>query len=138
MNTLSLHTFSLSFMLFSLLKHYLDLYITDTVLKVSRSLYCFTTSLSYGVEHYISPGCGVWPSLMLFYEIGHGGRVVPLSPPTSEIRVQFPARPQVGKLVVACRWSTVTVYNLDQLYVLVSSTVPTTCRDWTCTVLKVT
>ena len=38
---------------------------------------------------------------------GHGGRVVTLSPPTSEARVQFPARPQVGKLVVACHWSTV-------------------------------
>ena len=36
-------------MLFSLLKHYLDLYITDTVY---RSLYCFTTSISHGVENY--------------------------------------------------------------------------------------
>ena len=36
-------------MLFSLLKHYLD---TDTALKVSRSLYCFTTSISHGVENY--------------------------------------------------------------------------------------
>ena len=32
--------------------HYLDLYITDTALKVSRSLYCFTTSISHGVENY--------------------------------------------------------------------------------------
>ena len=31
------------------------------------------------------------------------GRVVTLSPPTCEARVQFPALPQVGKLVVACR-----------------------------------
>ena len=38
---------------------------------------------------------------------GHGGRVVTLSPPTSEAGVQFPERPQVGKLVVACRWSAV-------------------------------
>ena len=38
---------------------------------------------------------------------GHGGRVVTLSPPTSEAGVWFPARPQVGKLVVACRWSAV-------------------------------
>ena len=38
---------------------------------------------------------------------GHGGRVVTLSPPTSEAGVRFPARPQVGNLVVACRWSTV-------------------------------
>ena len=41
------------------------------------------------------------------YHGGHGGRVVTLSPPTSEAGVQFPARPQVGKLVVACRWSAV-------------------------------
>ena len=38
---------------------------------------------------------------------GHGGRVVTLSPPTSEAGVRFPAWPQVGKLVVACRWSAV-------------------------------
>ena len=38
---------------------------------------------------------------------GHGGRVVTLSPPTSEAGVWFPAWPQVGKLVVACRWSAV-------------------------------
>ena len=34
-------------MLFSLLKHYLD-----TTLKVSQSVYCFTTSISHGVENY--------------------------------------------------------------------------------------
>ena len=39
-------------MLFSLLKHNLDLNITDTALKVSRSLYCFTTSISHGFENY--------------------------------------------------------------------------------------
>ena len=38
---------------------------------------------------------------------GHGGRVVTLSPPTSEAGVRFPAQPQVGKLVVACRWPAV-------------------------------
>ena len=38
---------------------------------------------------------------------GHGGRVVTLLPPTSEIGVRFPARPQVGKLLVACRWPAV-------------------------------
>ena len=38
---------------------------------------------------------------------GHGGRVVTLSPPTSEAGFRFPAWPQVGKLVVACRWSAV-------------------------------
>ena len=38
---------------------------------------------------------------------GHDGRVVTLSPPTSEAWVWFPAWPQVGKLVVAWRWSSV-------------------------------
>ena len=31
---------------------YYELYITNTALKVSRSLYCFTTSISHGVENY--------------------------------------------------------------------------------------
>ena len=35
-------------MLFSLRKRYLD---TDTALKVSQSVYCFTTSISHGVEN---------------------------------------------------------------------------------------
>ena len=39
-------------MLFSLLKHYLELYITDTALKVSRSLYSFTSSIFLGVENF--------------------------------------------------------------------------------------
>ena len=38
-------------MLFSLLKHYLD---TDTALKVSQSVYRFTTSISHGVKNYFS------------------------------------------------------------------------------------
>ena len=42
-------------MLFCLLQHYLDLYISDTTLKVYQYLYCFTTSMSYGVENYF-PG----------------------------------------------------------------------------------
>ena len=67
---------------------------------------------------------------------GHGGRVVTLSPPTSEVGVRFLAWPQVGKLVVACRWF--TVQNPSELYVLVSSALPTTRRDMTCTVLKET
>ena len=37
---------------FSLLNHYLELFITDTALKVSRSLYCFKTSISHGFENY--------------------------------------------------------------------------------------
>ena len=67
--------------------------------------------------------------------------MVTLSPSTSEAGVRFPARPQVGKLVVACRWS--AVYSTDyrtpnELYVLVSSALPTTRRDMTCTVLNAT
>ena len=38
--------------LFSLLKHYLDLYVTHTAQKVFQSLYCFTTSKVHGVENY--------------------------------------------------------------------------------------
>ena len=40
-------------------------------------------------------------------QLHHGGRVVTLSPRTFEAGVRFPAWPQVGKLVVACRWSAV-------------------------------
>ena len=32
------------------LRHYFDLHITDTALKVCQFLYCFTTSISQGVE----------------------------------------------------------------------------------------
>ena len=39
-------------MLFFLRKHHLYLFVADTALKVSRSLYCFTTSISHGVENY--------------------------------------------------------------------------------------
>ena len=42
---------------------------------------------------------------------GHGGRVVTLSPPTTEIGVQFPALSQVGTLVVASRW--LAVYSTE-------------------------
>ena len=40
-------------------------------------------------------------------EGGHGGRVATLAPPTSEAGVRLPARPKVGKLIVACLWSAV-------------------------------
>ena len=59
--------------------------------------------------------------------------MVTLSPPTSEAGVRSPAWPQVGKLVVAWQF---TVQNPNELYVLVSSALPTTCHDMTCTVLK--
>ena len=65
--------------------------------------------------------------------------MVTLSPPTSETGVLFLARPQVGKLVVACRWSAVySTEPLNELYVLVSSALPTTRLDMTCTVFKAT
>ena len=54
----------------------------------------------------------IYISTNLLYILGgHGGRVVTLSPPTSKAGVRFPARPQVGKLVVACRWS--AVYSIE-------------------------
>ena len=53
-------------MLFSLLKRHLDLKITDTALKVSRSLYCFTTSISHGVENYFPSLCGTGISDAIF------------------------------------------------------------------------
>ena len=51
-------------MLFSLLKHYLD---TDTALKVSQSVYCFTTSVSHGVENYFPRlwGTGISDAIFL-------------------------------------------------------------------------
>ena len=62
-----LHTFSFSQTLFSQLKHYLDLYITDTALKVTRSLYLFTTSISHGVENYSLRLWGTGISDAVFY-----------------------------------------------------------------------
>ena len=56
-------------MLFSLFKHYLDLYVTDTALKVSRSLYCFTPFVYLMVLKTISQGCGVRASPVLFCNI---------------------------------------------------------------------
>ena len=52
-------------MLFSLLKHYLD---TDSALKVSRSVYCFTTTVSHGVENYLPSlwGTGISDAIFAF------------------------------------------------------------------------
>ena len=52
-------------MLFSLLKHHFNLNITDTALKVS--LYCFTTSISHGVENYLLRLWGRGISDAIFY-----------------------------------------------------------------------
>ena len=46
-------------MLFSLLKQYLDLCITDTALKVSWSLYCFISSVTHGLENYFPKAVGM-------------------------------------------------------------------------------
>ena len=56
-------------MLFSLLKDYLELYITDTALKVSRPLYCFTTSICHGVENYFPTlwGTGISDAIFVIY-----------------------------------------------------------------------
>ena len=58
-------------MLFSLLKHHLDRNITDTALKVSRSLYCFTASISHGVENYFPRlwGTGISDAIFKFVKI---------------------------------------------------------------------
>ena len=61
-------------MLFSLLKHHLDLNITDTALKLSQSLYCFTTSISHGVENYFPRlwGTGISDAIFTFFELSVG------------------------------------------------------------------
>ena len=51
-------------MLVSQLKHYLD---TDTALKVSNSVYCFTTSISHSVENYFLRLCGTGISNAIFF-----------------------------------------------------------------------
>ena len=55
-------------MLFSLLKHYLEVYVTDTALKVSRSLHCIITPVSHGVENYFPRlwGTGISDTIFLF------------------------------------------------------------------------
>ena len=55
-------------MLFSLFKHYLELWINDTTLKVYRSLYCFT-SISNGVENYFPRLCHTGISDAIFQGI---------------------------------------------------------------------
>ena len=62
-------------MLFSLLKHYLEFYIIYTALKVSRSLYCFTTSIFHGVENYFPRLWGTGISDAIFMSSLCGVRV---------------------------------------------------------------
>ena len=98
------------------------------------SLCEIATRILCSFQHY------AWLSFCAFLVAtrGHGGRVVTLSPPTSEAVVQFLAQPQVGKVIVASVGRQLTVLNSDQLYVLVSSALPTTHCDMTCRVLKET
>ena len=60
--------------------------------------------------------------------------MVTLSSLTFEAGVRFPEWPQLGKMVVACHW--LAVYGTEPLYVLVSSALPTTRCDMTCTMLR--
>ena len=55
-------------MLISLLKHYLEHDITDTALKVSRSLFFLTTSIFHGVENYFPRlwGTGISDAIFLY------------------------------------------------------------------------
>ena len=62
-------------MLVSLLKYYLEFYITDTALKVSQSLYFFTAPISHGVENYFPRlwGTGISDSILLtWYKFEEG------------------------------------------------------------------
>ena len=54
-------------MLFSLFKHHLNLNITDTALKLSGFLYCFTTSIFHGVENYFPRLWGTGISDAIFF-----------------------------------------------------------------------
>ena len=67
---------------------------------------CDVNKKDNSIEHHARNMCD---QIVLHFNIsrGHGGRVVTLSPPTSEAGVRSQSRPQVGKLVVACRWSAV-------------------------------
>ena len=69
-------------MLFSLLKHYLD---TDTALKVSQSVYCFTTSIFHGVDNYFPRLWGtdaIFPNLLVVAYLGvpAGSDFLPVNP----------------------------------------------------------
>ena len=48
--------------------HYLDLYVSETALKVSRSLYCFITTVCHGVENYFPRLWGMGISDAILYD----------------------------------------------------------------------
>ena len=60
-------------MLFSVFKHYLDHYISDTVLKVSRGLCTVSLLLYQGVENCFPRlwGMGISDAILLFVPINH-------------------------------------------------------------------
>ena len=82
-------------MIFSLHKHYLELYITDTAQKDSRSLYFFTTSISHGVENYFPRLWGTGTSdaicipgqksVILRIQYGHAAADFPLNVITKKL-----------------------------------------------------
>ena len=77
----------------------------------------------YYIEYLCSTYCGLdWNirdtkikinilQQLIFCFICHPMCYIEQSPPTSEAGVRFPAQPQVGKLVVACRW--LAVYSTE-------------------------
>ena len=67
---------------------------------------------------------------------GHGGRVVTLSPPTSEIRVWFPGLTSSGKAVICL--PLVGSLHYRTLTNCMPSALPTIRRDMTYSVLKAT
>ena len=75
-----------------------DLYSLETIFP-------FLGSSSFCLPQVVSQVS--WDGLFFYHWGWHGGRVVTLSSPTSEVGVRFTALPQVGKLVVACHWSAI-------------------------------
>ena len=63
---MSIHIFSVSFMLFSLLKHYLDLYIVDTVSSESLIFFCFTSLYISLSQKLILWGMGISDAIFMF------------------------------------------------------------------------
>ena len=83
--------------------HMSVLCVTNAILCVTCAILCHmydlcVTCVTFAVPH-------VW--CYMCYVGAHSGRVVTLSPPTCEAGVRSSTWPQVGKLVVACRWSAV-------------------------------
>ena len=99
-------------MLFSLLNHYLVLYKSDTVLKVSQSLYCFTTSICHGVENYFPRlwGVGITDAIFIVLSYLKGA-----SPPPSKLTFLT----LISVLFTSCRVLLCAHYvSLKPLYLL--------------------